>query len=355
MATVLKHLRANAGNLWDRLENPVMGREFRSRMRGGRSYVITGSYALLVAACALLVYAQVPATMSGQAMGEVAPRTGRALWMWGCIIQAVLLPLMVPAFTCGAITLERERDLLELLLLTRQSPLQICLGKLGSGAGLGLILVLASVPVLALSLILGGVAPMEMVSTLCVLTTGVLAAGALGLVVSSVSAKTMSATFVTYVVAGGLILGVPIVGGLMSRASSLQESGSEWAVLVTLLAFTAASLPPALALAVFAAQLRKRRDRKPPSRLWWLLTVGGYWCVLELLMHVPLVQGLLFQGEALLFFHPVTAILGVMEPGFARANPLFPHLWWLATLVNLGTTLWLLLIATLRVRALRSS
>ena len=351
MAAVLHQLAL----LRERFENPVMERELRSRMRGGRSYLITGGYTLLVGICVLIVYSQVPATASALAMGEVASRTGRAIWTWGCCVQAVLLPLMVPAFTCGAITLERERDLLELLLLTRQSPAQICLGKLGSGAGLGLMLVFASVPVLSLSVVLGGVAPMEMVATVCVLTSGVVAAGALGLVVSSLCMRTMNATWIAYLIAGGAIVGFPVITSLMGQARAMQETGSEWAVLVTLLAFIFAALPPAAALSLVTSRIGRKPGAEPRSRVWWLATIGGWWCLFALLMYVPPVQAVLFQGQLLTFFHPISAILGVMEPGYARSNPVIPHLWWMCSLLYLGLAAWFILVATLRVRALRSA
>ncbi|HTE20136.1 MAG TPA: hypothetical protein VK689_17365, partial [Armatimonadota bacterium] len=124
-AALFGEVRSRARQAWDWLENPVLGREFRGRMRGSRSYVITGSYTLVVMVFVLGAYWFLAARESGEPMNQLAAEVGRGIWLWGCLAQALLLPLMVPAFTCGAITQERERESLELLLLTRQSPMQI--------------------------------------------------------------------------------------------------------------------------------------------------------------------------------------------------------------------------------------
>src|SRR5262245_55237818 len=108
-------LRASVHELWSAMENPVLGREFRSRMRGARSYIITGAYTLVVMTFVMAAYWSLTSryevgTVSQGAANQIAAQAGRAIWTWGCLAQAVLLALIVPAFTCGSITLERERD-----------------------------------------------------------------------------------------------------------------------------------------------------------------------------------------------------------------------------------------------------
>ena len=355
--------RSRLRRLWDRLENPVLGREFRSRMRGPRSYVITGVYTLLVMAFVLGAYwflagQEAPAAprtpgAPSAALQRHAADVGRGIWTWGCIIQAMLLPLVVPAFTCGAITLERERDLLELLLLTRQSAFQICLGKLGSGAGLGLTLVLASVPVLALSALLGGVAPVEMLETLAVLVGAILVSGAMGLAASSVARRTSAATAIVYLVIGTGMIGLPVLMTAMGWARSLTDSGSEVGILAMLLACMLVAFPPAVGAAVLIAAFRRRRSGRPPERTWWMLTTGLCWCALLLFLYLPGVSDLLIKGQAMVLVHPVVAIMGVMIPEVSLANSLYPHLWWISTFFYLGAAVWLFYVATLRVQRLR--
>src|SRR3954462_101117 len=84
-----------SSRVWDYLENPVMGREFRARMRGTRSYVITGSYTLVVAVFVMAAYWTLSASLEGSGspvsaaasisrLNRHAAEVGRGIWMWGC-------------------------------------------------------------------------------------------------------------------------------------------------------------------------------------------------------------------------------------------------------------------------------
>lgn len=89
-------------------EDPVLVRELRSWMRGGRSRWMTGGYALTLCLAVLFLYdwlgRQYPSTDPRLVAGHIA----QCLWTWGCVLQAFLLPFFVPAFTAGAVTRERE-------------------------------------------------------------------------------------------------------------------------------------------------------------------------------------------------------------------------------------------------------
>ncbi|MFN3651671.1 MAG: hypothetical protein ACK47B_19010 [Armatimonadota bacterium] len=341
---------------WEQLENPVMGREFRSRMRGARSYLITGGYTVLVSAIVLIVYWAL--TVGGPTqltqMNQRAAEVGRGIWLWGCVVQACLLPLMVPAFTCGAITLEREREMLELLLLTRQSALQICLGKLASGVGLGLILIAASVPVLSISLILGGVAPHEILACISVLAASVVVSGALGLVMSSLAPRTVVATALTYLVVGSGMLGMPFLLAVLGAANSASMNGSELGILAMLLALILASFAPGVAVGIGILTLQARRTGKSPERYQVIGTVGASWALLLGTLYLPGMSELLMHGSALLFLHPVMTIHGLMEPGSAFRS-WAPMEWLVCTVVYLGAAVGFTYLAILRVHRMRAA
>jgi len=350
---------------WNGCENPVMGREFRARMRGARSYLISGGYTLLVMACVLVVYYHLARETAPQLLNRHAADTGRAIWTWGCVSQALLLPLVVPAFTCGAITLEREREMLELLLLTRQSPFQICLGKLASGAGLGLVLVLASIPVLSLSLVLGGVAPTEIIACITVLAASVIAAGALGLAASALAPKTATAGAVSYLLVGFTLIGVPLLLYFMEQAYMLSSSGAELGIVMMLIACMATTFIPGMGLAAVLHAARRRRTSKAASRSWWLLAGGLSWSVLLSLLYLPGMTELLLQGWVLLTLHPMAVIWDLMNNDSAtgirtgRGSAAFLVLapgyrWQICSLVYALSAVWFFQIAVLRVRSFRA-
>lgn len=341
-----------------------MDRELRARMRGGRSYLLTAGHTLLVMVCVLVVYFGLTNESNPQQLNQHAARTGRAIWTWGCLAQALLLPLVVPALTCGAITLEREREMLELLLLTRQSPLQICLGKLGSGVGLGLVLLLASVPVLSLSFTLGGVAPADAIASVSVLAASVLAAGALGLAASAIAPKTASASAASYLLVGFSLVGVPLLLFFVDRAHALSLSGSDLGILAMLGACLAVTFVPALGLASLVYALRRRKRGQPPSRAWWLMTGGLCWSGLLALLYLPGMTELLLEGWILLALNPVAVIYDLMNgvtptslsgtPGIAPTLLAPEYRWQVCCVAYLLGAVWLFQLAVIRVRTLRA-
>lgn len=320
-------------------------------MRGARSYVIILVYALTVTTFVLGAYAVLSMESSATETNRLAAQMGRAIWFWGCAAQAGLLPLLVPGFTCGAITIEREKQLFDLLLLTRLTPAQICGGKLLSGVMLGLMLVICSVPVLAMSVFLGGVSPGEMAASVVVLVTSVLASGALGLAASAVAPRTASATILTYGIVAFGMLGLPLLGWFLSGAVAVTSSGSEVGIFLTLLGLVVLAFPPAVGAAVCVQAVRHRRGAVAPDRAWWMLTTGLCWAVVLLLLYVPSVSAVLLQGGYFWMLHPVAAIVGLMFG--ASGIPMGAHLWWLCSIVYTGVALWLFLIVVLRLRGLR--
>jgi hypothetical protein len=327
--------------------------------------------------CVLLAYLLLSANseLSGN---RLAATVGRGVWLWGALAQAMLLPLMAPAFTCGAITLEREREMLELLLLTRQSAFQICVGKLFSGLGLALTLLLVSVPTLAISLVLGGVSPGEIFATVCVLATAVTATSALGLAASSFMPRTVSATVLSYLIVGGGMIGFPLMMSMLRGASMSGEDGSV-SLIVMLPMLMLLAFPPAVAVAYGLYAHRRRRGASDPQRVWWMATIGFTWCFLLLTLYLPGMIELLLHGKALLYLHPtiVVSVIGttrselssVASDGWLPSPDIFSfgsatapfssslgigtELWWCASLCYLGAAVWLFYLALLRVRRLR--
>src|SRR5262249_36123336 len=73
--------------------------------------------------------------------------------------QLGLVLLAAPAYTAGAVCLDRARGTLAHMLVTDLSATEIILGKLGSRLLPVLGLVFATLPVLTLATLLGGIAP----------------------------------------------------------------------------------------------------------------------------------------------------------------------------------------------------
>ena len=68
-----------------------------------------------------------------------------------------------PAMTAGAISLEREKQTLELLVTTPLGTLALVLGKLFSALTYVFLLILASIPLASIVFTFGGVGPEDLV------------------------------------------------------------------------------------------------------------------------------------------------------------------------------------------------
>lgn len=191
--------------------NPILVKELRSRMRGAKAYWIEGLYVLALALTLLVAY------WAWQESGSPSSWTlGRDLFYWLSGVQAVLVMLLAPAFAAGAITLEREQQSLEMLLLTRLQARSVIWGKLASAMLFVVLLLTTSLPLVCVCFLLGGVSPREVATVYFALVQCALIFGAMGLAWSAIARKTTVATAWTYIsvaayFAGTLLLGVQAV------------------------------------------------------------------------------------------------------------------------------------------------
>ena len=132
---------------------------------------------------------------------------GQAVFTVLLFLQILLVVFLAPAATSGAISLEREKQTLDLLTATPISTLGIVLGKLGSALAFVGVLILASVPLTAVVFVFGGVGPEDVLRGYVVLLVTALGFGSVGILLSSVTRRTQSATVLTYLVVLVLTVG----------------------------------------------------------------------------------------------------------------------------------------------------
>jgi ABC-2 type transport system permease protein len=188
-------------------------KELRGRMRGKRAFLIITIHLLLVAGFAWMVETLMERTLTGgfgntfSASAEI----GRALFVAMLILLTLIVLVLAPASTAGAISLEREKQTLDLLITTPISSLAIVLGKLLSALSWILLLLLASIPVTALVFTFGGVGPDDMVKGYIVLLVTALFYGAVGLFVSALVKRTQAATVINLVTVIALTAGTGFI------------------------------------------------------------------------------------------------------------------------------------------------
>ena len=202
--------------LGDRLARRLSGltaiafKELRGRMRGRRAFIILTVYLALLGTYGWMLEVAQEQTFQNVYANQAAfasAAVGQGIFDGLLLLETLLVVVLAPALTAGAISLEREKQTLDMLAATPMSPLAIVVGKLVSALVYLLILVLASVPLSALVFVFGGVAPDDVLRGYVVLIATAIGVGSLGLFFSALARRTQAATVATYVTVLAVTLG----------------------------------------------------------------------------------------------------------------------------------------------------
>ncbi len=198
----------------------LLGKELRSRSRGLRSMWVLTAYLLLLT---LLICGFLQLVV--QTGGTTPTRLGTWLFSSLAMGSLILLAFITPALTTGAISGERERRTLDLLLITRASPLGLVAGKLVGSLAYVVFLVIASLPGFALVYLFGGVPIHYLVMAVAVILTTAVTHAAIGLLMSAWLKRTVLATVCTYFIVLALMFGIPFVSLALGIAALANQGG----------------------------------------------------------------------------------------------------------------------------------
>jgi ABC-type transport system involved in multi-copper enzyme maturation permease subunit len=184
----------------------IVVKDLRGRMRGRRAFVILTIYLLLLAGFGWMVERLSESTVTintcfgcgGQATFASAT-VGQGVFVGLMFLQTLVVSVLSPASTAGAISGEREHQTLDLLAVTPISSLAIVLGKLLSALAWVFVLILASIPITGLVFIFGGVAPDDLVRGYVILFATAIGLGSVGLFFSALLKRTGASTGLTFV------------------------------------------------------------------------------------------------------------------------------------------------------------
>jgi len=194
------------------MDNPIIAKELKSRMRGRQGFILLTAYLLLISLVIVSVYYySVGDWNAARITPDALAETGKRIFGMVVLFEFALILFIGPALTSGAISSERERGTFDLLRASLLSSRELVLGKLGAAVAYLLLLILAALPLQSLAFFLGGVGMAEMVVSLVMLTVSAFFFCVLGLYFSSIARKTSTANILAY---GSMLLPV-IVGGLL--------------------------------------------------------------------------------------------------------------------------------------------
>lgn len=234
--TLVAHEPGSLASFWASI-SAVFTRESRWRMRGRRAFVVATAYVSLVSLLVFAVYRilydqalfeaqfQFDGGPAGFVSGTVSARIGQAIFGAILVLQTVLTLMVAPALTSGAISGEREKGTLELLITTPASTLGLVVGKLVSSLAYVFVLIAASVPLMSVVFAFGGLAPDDLVRAYILLFAVAFGIGAIGLAMSALTKRTQMATVVSYIIVLVLTVGTLIVHSYWT-ATSVQQGGA---------------------------------------------------------------------------------------------------------------------------------
>jgi len=218
----------------------VITRELRWRMRGRRAFLIA---TITVVLLGLLVFGIHQALYEraisearwqfddGFGGGEVivaegisgatSARIGQAIFGGLLGVLTVITLLIAPALTSGVVSSEREKQTLELLITTPVSTLGMLIGKLLGALAYVFLLLIASVPLMAIVFVFGGVDPGAVARAYVAVVAIAIGTGSIGLFFSALIGRTQVATVVSYLVVFLLVVGTGALHSWM-YATSVQ-------------------------------------------------------------------------------------------------------------------------------------
>ncbi len=215
------------------LWNPIVAKEYRTRMRTWRSPLAITVYIVLLGGIGWAVFAAL--TVSGSVINQGAGSLGQMLFTFLILFQVALLAFITPALTAGAISGERERQTLDLLFVTPIAPFSIIWGKLLASMSFVVLLLLISVPIFSLVFLFGGIEADQVVSAFTVTAITAMMLGFVGVAFSTMLRRTLAATVASYGAAFVLLVGTLLYGALFPTEADASSTSQPAPPAITLI------------------------------------------------------------------------------------------------------------------------
>ena len=188
--------------LIQRFSLPLLAKDLVETANRRRTYALRVVYALLLYSAALLMY--VSSTDAYSKTGLQLLGTGNQLLSITFGLQCFGICLFMPALSVGAITLEKEKNTLTLLFLTRLGPWTILFEKYLARCIHMASYLLISLPLFGIAYSLGGVTQLEVWSAIWTLLVFTAQVGAICMACSAFFQSTAGAFIWAYLIGAGL-------------------------------------------------------------------------------------------------------------------------------------------------------
>jgi hypothetical protein len=188
---------------------PIIARELITTPRPFRYYLWRGSFSCVLFILLWTAWQSIIGWQDVREVGVLA-RFGGVLYGMFAMLQLSLMLFFAPLFTASAVAYEKDRRTFNLLLMTSLSDLEIVMGKLVAGLLNILIILGASVGLLSLCALLGGISFGQVISLFAVTAASGVAGGAMGLLIALWRDRTFQSISLTILMVVFSVAGVEL-------------------------------------------------------------------------------------------------------------------------------------------------
>ncbi|KPL88783.1 ABC transporter permease [Herpetosiphon geysericola] len=201
----------------------ILQKEFRSYLRGNRAFTMLSIYLFILSGLCVLIYA-------GFNDGGFSDRSdiGLALYVTSAVVAIFQLTFFAPSLNASSLGSERDRQTIDVLMVTPVRRYQIILGKLIAPCLFLFLLSLASLPIGAMALLIGGIEIRDLLIALTIQVVTVLGYGTVGIWGASWAKTSRGAMLATLGLALIMAVGLPLLAllvvGILSNDEALFKS-----------------------------------------------------------------------------------------------------------------------------------
>ena len=209
--------------------NPILSFSATRRMRSFKTLMIALAWLLVMLGAALLIMGH----LFGTEASINSLRSGVSCYQILIIVQFVLIVLVAPAMTSGAIAGERERQTLELLLVTNTRSFRIVWGKAMESFAMLALLIVCGFPVMCMTMIAGAVTILQILAGELFLLAMAFAAVCVGVLSSALARSTVGSSILSYVIllSIGLLTTLPLLADVGKELTSRVYDQAKYAAM----------------------------------------------------------------------------------------------------------------------------
>lgn len=207
--------------------NPIVKKDVKVQARSMKICWGVFAYELILA----LVFFLAMSVIQAQSVYSTGNIYSAIVWLYPAlaVTQLLILGMVVPIRTASSISGEKERQTFDIMMTTSMSPFSIVVGKVMTAIVQGMFFVVASMPVMALPFIIGGMSWVYLFLFLGVAALVALFSASIGIFCSSLCKKSISAVIMSYVIYLVFFLGtiVPqlVYSAILSSARYSSPNG----------------------------------------------------------------------------------------------------------------------------------